>query len=106
MHGDIPACAATIIMHSFIMHVVLVALCIGLGYLLKIIVDGFRDTKSQLDRLTGKAESNVHVRQDLHDGAKMASEVHVPPAMAQVKLSADPDKLAQLKSAMKGQSHA
>ena len=79
-------------MFGFWTHMILVPLCVGLGYLLKYIVDNWRELDAQIARLT-----KPEVKQ-APPGPRPGYAP--PPAMNEVKLSADPAKLAALKATM------
>jgi len=81
-------------MFGFWTHVILVPLCVGLGYHLKYVVDNWRELEAQIKRLTAP-----EVKRSYELGPRPGYEP--PQAMQEVKLSADPDKLAALKSALK-----
>jgi hypothetical protein len=81
-------------MFGFWTHVILVPLCVGLGYLLKYIVDNMQALDAQIKRLRAP---EIQRRYEPGPSPGYAP----PPAMSEVKLSADPDKLAALKSAIK-----
>jgi len=81
-------------MFGFWTHVILVPLCVGLGYLLKYIVDNMRALEAQIAKLKAPEPKSTYEY-------KPAPMPVVPDAMKEVKLSADPDKLAELKSKLK-----
>ena len=81
-------------MFGFWTHAILVPLCVGLGYLLKYIVDNFRELDKQIARLRAP-----EVKRSYEPGPRPGYEP--PPAMQEVKLAADPDKIAALKAAIK-----
>lgn len=83
-------------MFGFWTHAILVPLCVGLGYLLKYIVDNFRELDKQVARLRAPEVKRSY---EYEPGPMPGYEV--PKAMQEVKLTADPDKLAALKSAIK-----
>ena len=78
-------------MFGFWTHVILVPLCVGLGYLLKYIVDNMRSLDAQIARLRAPEAKHFY-------GVGPRPGYETPKAMSEVKLSADPDKIAALKS--------
>lgn len=79
-------------MFGFWTHVILVPLCVGLGYLLKYIVDNMLALDAQIAKLKAPEPKRTFDYQPAPI---------VPEAMKEVKLSADPDKLAELKAKLK-----
>lgn len=90
-------------MANFWIHVFMVAACIGLGYVIRMVQENWTALDAQIDRLANPDQPRPHVS-TYHPSPTQhqASKPNVPAAMSEVKLSADPDKMAQLKAAMKG----
>jgi hypothetical protein len=89
-------------MFGFFAHVIFVLLCLGLGYMIRFSMEEFKELDRQIERMQQPESQHTSSYQSLPPTS--GSSAHKPKleAMVDVKLSADADKLAELKSAMKG----
>lgn len=92
-------------MANFWIHVFLVATCIGLGYVLRIVVENMGALDAQIKRMANPEKPIPYVstyKSTITPQAATKPTPTVPQAMSEVKLAADPNKVAQLKAAIKG----